>query len=369
MRRIIFMIALILFVTSCKEQKSEKSSIALPIEVSKPIIKEVTLTREYPGYLDADATVNIVSRVNGTLESNNYKAGSRVKKGDLLFVIEPILYKNAVTQAKATLETAIANLEYARINYKRIEQAAKSDAVSRSDLSQAKTKVDICEAEVSSAQAALETAQQNLEYCYIRAPHNGIMSLSNYSVGNYIAGTASPVVLGTLYKDDIMYAYFDVTDNQWLRQQQRPDIIGKEDYIIFSLGEDQYYTYKAKMDYLSPSIETGTGTLRVRAQLNNNDRFLKPGSYINVTLPYKKLEKALLVTDASIGNDQLGSFIYVVNDSNIVEYRHITIGNLVDDTLRIVTEGISPTERYVSKALMKVRNGMKVSPYIGNNNL
>lgn len=361
MKQVILITSLMLLVC-CKEKSVTEQSALLLIEVSKPVTREVTLTREYPGYLDADATVNIVSRVNGTLSSRNYSAGERVKKGDLLFVIEPVLYKNAVAQAKANLETAKANLEYARINYNMIELAAADNAVSKNDVAQAKSKVAVCEADVSNAQAALKTASTNLDYCYIRAPYDGVMSQANYSVGNYIAGAASPVVLATLYKDDVMYAYFNVTDNQWLRQQQRSDIVGKEDYITFTLGEDRYFTYKARMDYLSPAIDLNTGTLLVRARLDNSDRFLKPGSYINVIMPYEKDEDAILVTDASIGSDQLGSFVYVVNDSDIVEYRHVVTGELVDDTLRIISEGISPDEHYVSKALMKVRNGMKISP-------
>lgn len=363
MKQIIFLAIIILTIVGCQKRNSrENMQTVLPIEVSSPIVRDVTLTREYPGYLDADATVAIMGRVNGTLESSNYTAGRRVKRGDLLFVIDPELYKNAVTQADAALKTAMANLEYNRNNYERMKTAGKSDAVSRIEVLQAETNVATGEAAVKNAEAALKTAQTNLAYCYVRAPHNGLMGLSNYSTGSYIAGAGSPVQLGTLYKDDIMYAYFNVTDNQWLRQQYRSDVVGKEEYITFTLGEDKYFTRKAKMDYLSPDVQLSTGTLRVRAELKNDDGFLKPGSYISVVLPYENLASGILVTDASIGTDQLGKFLYVVNDSDIVEYRHIETGNIVDDSLRLVTAGLRPNERYVSKALLKVRNGMKISP-------
>ena len=350
-------------IVSCSKKENTPSvAQAMPVEVAAPIQREVTLTREYPGYLDADASVAIVGRVNGTLESKNYNAGSRVKRGDLLFVIDPTMYRNAVTQAEAALKTAIANLEYAQNNYERMKQAMLGDAISRIELIQAETNVTTCEAQVSNAQAALSTAKKNLEYCYVRAPQAGLISLSNYPTGSYIAGATSPVHLATLYKDDIMYAYFNVTDNQWLRQQQRSDVVGKEEYITFTLGEDRYFTRRAKMDYLSPDVQLSTGTLRVRAELKNSDGFLKPGSYISVVLPYENGPDALLVNNASIGTDQLGNFLYIVNDSNIIQYRHITTGNLVDDTLRIVREGLSPGERYVTKAILKVRNGMRIEP-------
>jgi multidrug efflux pump subunit AcrA (membrane-fusion protein) len=159
-----------------------------------------------------------------------------------------------------------------------------------------------------------------------------------------------------------MYAYFDVTDNQWLRQQRRIDEVGKEEEITFTLGEERFFTRKARMDYLAPNVNTGTGTLRVRARLDNSDKFLKPGSYISIVLPYEKIEQGTLIDDASIGTDQLGSYIYIVNSDSTVEYRHIETGAIVDDTLRVVTSGLRDKERYITKALLKVRNGMKITP-------
>lgn len=365
MKKIVLYTFAAFFAIACRHEQTPQTSAALPVDVSKPIVREVTLTREYPGYLAAEAEVAIVGRVNGTLQSKNYTAGSRVSKGDLLFVIDPTLYRNAVTQAEAALKIAEANLVYARSNYERMQAAIEGNAISRIELEQAQADVATYEAQVSNAQAALATARTNLDYCYIRAPHDGLMALSDYATGSYIAGGGSPVQLGTLYKDDVMYAYFNVTDNQWLRQQQRRDVVGKEDMITFTLGEDKYFSRMAKMDYLSPDVQLSTGTLRVRAELANSDGFLKPGSYISVVLPYEQMPAAILVTDASIATDQLGDYLYVVNDSNVVEYRHIETGNLVDDTLRIVRQGLAPDERYVSKALLKVRNGMHVMP-VGN---
>lgn len=349
-------------VAACSHKESEQAAHPLPVEVSTPIVREVTLTREYPGNLQADATVAIVGRVNGTLISRNYTPGERVKKGALLFTIEPTLYINAVKQAEAAVSTAGASLDYALNNYTRIKAAATSDAVSEIDVAQAATSVATAEAQLKSAEAQLATARTNLGYCYIKAPHSGTITLASYSTGSYIAGAGSPVQLATLYKDDMMYAYFDVTDNQWLRQQRRIDEVGKEEQITFTLGEDRYFTRKARMDYLAPNVNTGTGTLRVRARLDNSDKFLKPGSYISIVLPYEKIERGTLIDNASIGTDQLGSYIYVVNSDSTVEYRHIETGTTVDDTLRLVRSGIAPDERYVRKALLKVHNGMKVTP-------
>jgi RND family efflux transporter MFP subunit len=361
MKRVIFTIAMAAIVCGCSKKREAAVAESLPIEVAHPVIQEVTLTREYPGYLDADATVAIVGRVNGTLEGSYYTAGQRVKKGDILFIIEPTLYKDAVRQAEAALQTAKANLQYAESNYERMKVAIVRNAVSQIELLQSQTDVETGKAAVSNAEAQLNTAKTNLSYCYIRAPHDGLMSLSTLSTGSYIAGAGEPVKLATLYKDDIMYSYFDITDNEWLQRQKRGKV-EQDDYITFNLGGDNYFSRKAKMDYLSPNVELSTGTLKVRAELKNDDGLLKAGSYISVILPYKKVPEGILIKDASIGTDQLGKFIYVVNNSNITEYRHIETGDVVDDSMRLVTEGLKKDERYVTKGLMKVRNGMKVTP-------
>lgn len=363
MKKAVFMIAATLTLFGCTKEKGEISNEALPIEVAQPVVKEVILTREYPGYLDADATVAIVGRVNGTLSGSFYTAGQRVKKGDILFIIEPTLYKDAVKQAEARLQTATANLEYAVNNYDRMKIAIQKDAVSQIELLQAQTNVETSKAAVSDAEAQLNTAKTNLDYCYIRAPHDGLVGLGTLSSGSYVAGASAPVTLATLYKDDIMYSYFDITDNEWLQRQKRGKV-EQDDYITFNLGGDNYFQWKAKMDYLSPNVDLSTGTLKVRAELKNKDGFLKAGSYISVVLPYKKLEKGILIKDSSIGTDQLGKFIYTVNDSNITEYRHIETGDVVDDSMRLVTSGLGEKELYVTKGLMKVRNGMKITPII-----
>lgn len=334
------------------------------ISVAKPIIKNVTLTKDYPGYLTTEKTVNLVARVNGTLQSVSYAPGGRVKKGQLLFVIEPTLYNDKVAQAEAELKTAQAQLEYARNNYSRMKEAVKSDAVSQIQVLQSESSVTEGVAAVSNAEAALSTARTNLGYCYVRAPFDGTISKSTVDIGSYVGGSLQPVTLATIYKDDQMYAYFNVADNQWLEmsmnnQQPTKDLPKK---IMVQLGKEGTESYPATLDYLSPNVDLNTGTLMVRANFDNPQGVLKSGLYVSITLPYGEADHAILVKEASIGTDQLGKFLYAVNDSDIVHYRHIEIGQLINDTLRQVLGGLSPQERYVTEALMKVRDGMKIKP-------
>lgn len=366
MKKIIFAAAL-LAITAChKSEESNATAAALPVEVANPTVKEITLTREYPGYLDADATISIVGRVNGTIVKRNFKGGERVKRGDLLFVIEPILYENAVEQAEAAVSNAKAELEYARSNYERMKAAIGKNAVSQIELLQAKSSVESGEAALKNAEAALKSSRTKLGYCYVKAPSDGAVGLENYPVGAYISGEMSPVELCKLYKDDIMYAYFNITDNQWLKKMQQKNAGIDQSSITLSLGEGSEFSYGAKINFLAPAVNLSTGTLQVRAELDNSRGTLKPGSYISVTMPYEEIKDAVLVRDASIGTDQTGKYLYVVNDSSKVQYRRITAGALVDDTLRLVTSGLAPDERYVTKAVLKVRNGMRVTPVMDN---
>lgn len=357
----------LLLVTSCKKKEQQAAQAPPPdISVARPVVRNIVLTKEYPGYLTSEQTVNLVGRVSGTLQSVLFKPGTEVKKGQLLFVIEPTIYRDNVTKAKAALETAQAQLEYARNSYERMVEAAKSDAVSKIQVLQAQSNVAETEAAVDNARAELSTAETNLSYAYIRAPFSGMIDRNQYDVGNYINGSVQPVTLATLYKNETMYVYFNIEDNQYMKMllmQPHPESNEKLPHeVAVTPGTDTGVRYTGKLDYLSPNVDLSTGTLNIRAEVPNVNGTLKSGLYVTITLPYGEQKDAVLVSDASIGTDQLGKYVYIVNDSNIVRYRHITTGQLVNDSLRQVVKGLTGNDRYVTTALLKVRDGMKIHP-------
>ena len=367
----LLLLALATALAGCGKRGSDSATSAgevLPIEVAHPMVKDVVLTRQYPGYLSADAAVEVMCRVSGQLIQSNVSAGQRVRKGDVLWLIDPTPYRDAVRQAEATLKTAQAELAYAQSSYERMQEVIKSEAVSEIQLLQAEANVKKCEAALHSAEASLNTARTDLGYCQIVAPIDGQITKGNYSVGAYIPGGGSPVAMATIYKDDIMYANFTVADNQWLRQLLVEELTKHSAdstyYVTVRLGEGGALKWQARLDYLSPNISLSTGTLDVRAVLTDPSHLLKAGSYVTITLPVGRMSDALLVPDASIGTDQLGKYLYVVSDSGVVHYRHIETGELIDDTLRIVKAGLRPTDLYVTQALLKVREGMHVSPVL-----
>ena len=364
MKRVILPVVLAsVLLVACTEKKGKsESGGVLPIQVAYPEVKDIVLTKQYPGYLTAEKTVDLVARVNGTLQKVAYTPGSHVRQGQVLFVIEPTNYQDNVAQAEAALSTATAQLEYAASNYARMQEAMKTEAVSQIQLQQAKSNVATSEAAVNNARAALNTAHTQLAYCTVRAPFDGTVSRSKLDAGSYLSGASQPITLATIYKDDRLYSYFNIADNQWLlmTMSQGSDSLLRQASV--RVGQEGSNVYEAELDYLSPNVDRQSGTVGLRAVLSNPDRKLKSGLYVDITLPYGLQRRAVLVPDASIGTDQLGKYLYVVNDSNVVSYRHITTGQLIGDTLRQVTSGLSPRERYVTKALLKVREGMKIKP-------
>ena len=257
MKKILYILLILPLITGCKDKKAKKTTAYTPeISVSTPMVEDVTLTKDYPGYLNTEQTVDLVARVNGTLESAAYKPGARVKKGQLLFIIEPTIYRNQVAQAEASLRTAEAELEYSRNNYVRMVEALKSDAVSQIQVIQAESNAKQDSAAVGNAIAALNTARTNLNYCYIHAPFDGIVTKNSVDVESYISGATEATALATSYKDDQMYVYFNIADNQWLSMMtdHKEEILSD---IMVKLGTNGLQTYPSKLDYLSPDVEIG----------------------------------------------------------------------------------------------------------------
>lgn len=351
----------------CKEKSRPAPAPAPSISVALPEVRDITLTKDYPGYLSSELKVDLVARVSGYLQTSYLKPGQKVKKGQLIYVIEPDLYQDNVQQAEASLKTARAQLEYARSNYERMKEAAKSGAVSKIQVLQAEATVSETEAAVKNAEAELNTARKNLSYCYIRAPFEGRVTKGLYDIGNFINGGAQAVTLATLYKDDLLYANFNIEDNQFMKMllqnaRANGDTLRLPKEVCVHLGKDGRQSYTGRLDYLSPNVDLSTGTLTVRANFDNPGGQLRSGLYVTITLPYAEEKQAILVRDASIGTDQLGKYLYVVTASDTVKYRHVETGQLVSDTLRQILSGIEPAERYVTTALLKVRDGMVIKP-------
>ncbi len=357
-----------LCLTGCDKTKKKATGTdeVLPVDVAIAPVDTVLLSKPYPGTLTAVGSVDIVGRVNGVLLTQDFKDGDMVKKGQLLFTIEDGPYVDAVREAEATLTTAQSQYEYNSKHYDAMQKALASDAVAQIEVLQAKSAVEQSEADIKSAKAALAGAHSNLSYCTIYSPLDGQSNIGAYTPGTYISGADSPVVLATIYDNSQLNANFFIEDASFLRSFVNENGRSKIDYdsvpVIFS--ETLPHEYKGKLIYLAPDVDTSTGTLHVRCRIQNPYGELKAGMYATINLPYKLEPHAVLVKDASISTSQTNKFLYVVNDSNRIVYTPIEVGEMANDSMRIVTKGLKGGEKYVTKALLKVRPGMEIKPIL-----
>ena len=245
-----------------------------------------------------------------------------------------------------------------------MKKALESDAVSKLDVIQAESNMEQSAAAIKNAEAELNLALTNLSYCTIRAPFKGRISSATIDPGGYVAGGASPFQLATIYDDSFLSIAFSIADAQYqqiLGVKDRPegDIYRK---VPLTFDNKLAHDYTGDITYTSPTVDKSTGTITLKCRVENTYDELRPGMYVTVHMPFGAEPHAILVKDSAISTDQLGNYLYVVNDSNRVVYTPIETGDLYRDSLRIVTKGIGPESRYVTSAMLKVRDGMEVNP-------
>lgn len=355
------------FFFSCgRKDKSQGSQQVRDIDVAEVAIDSVVLHKTYPGYLSSGSSVDVTAQVDGILLKKYYEAGGMVKKGQILFQVDPTLYQDAVQKAEAALASAISQRDYAKSRYAAVQKAFEAEAVSKMEVLSAESNLHQAEASIKDCQASLHTAQTNLGYCTMRATMNGNITDATISEGNYVNGADDPIVLAKIFDNSTMSAAFEIEDAQYERMVGRTSGINDPIYsnIPLNFRDNLLHDYTGKLSYEAPNVNLKTGTILLKCDIKNPYDELKEGMYVTINLPYGVDPMAVLVKDASIGTDQLGKYVYVVNDSNKVVYTPIKVGALYHDSLRIVESGLRQGDRYVTKALLTVRNGETVNPHL-----
>ena len=351
----------------CKKKSDRDGADQVP-EINVAVAQEdsVVLHKDYPGYLIASSRADVVGEVSGRLLSKSFQAGSYVHKGQVLFTIESTKYRDAVQQAQAQLADARSQRSYSSTQTAALKKAYAKNAVSKMEMLQAENTLHQAEASIKNAEAALENAQTMLSKCTVRAPISGYITKEVIDVGNYVNGEAAPQTLATIYDNSSFDATFSIEDSQYQEMVSRDTPAGEALFrsIPLKFADPMPHTYTADLYYEAPSVSQSTGTLELIGNVKNQDNELKDGMYVTVSLPYGLAPHAVLVKDAALSTDQLGKYLYVVNDSNKVVYTPVTVGQLYQDTLRVIEKGIKPGEKYVTEALLTVRNGMTVKPKI-----
>ncbi len=351
---------------SCGKKKTQHAAEAQTVSVAVPVVDSVVLYRSYPGVLAAEREAPAVARVDGTLESLHFHGGDFVHQGQVLFTIESDTYRDAVERAQAAVASAESQLDYATQHYQALCRALESDAVSRMEVAQGESAMETARASLNSARAELNTATTTLGYCTVRAPFDGHISSNAYSVGAYISGSGSPVTLATVYDDEWMLAKFSIEDQTFMDvvRNNVPAHTGQYFSMPISFSDTLPHQYTAQLSYMAPSINASSGTMNVEARVHNRFNELRSGQFININLPIGYLSRAILIKDSAISSDQRGKYVYVVNDSNQVVYTPVVTGQLVRDSLRVIERGLNADDKYVTKALLRVRPGMRVNPQL-----
>jgi RND family efflux transporter MFP subunit len=335
------------------------------VTVATPAQRDVTVFGEFVGTTQARESVEIRARVQGFLEKMTFEPSSFVRKGEVLFVIEPGPYQAQRDRAAAGLESAEAGLRRAESDLDRLEQAVKTNAVSQQEVTRARAERDQASAGLLEAQAALTTAEIQLGYTTVTSPISGLVSRNLVDLGNLV-GAGEATLLTTVRRIDPIFAYFEVSERfiaEKLDQQGGHRNPGTgEDLQATLLLKETGLEIEGKVDAVDNTVDAATGTIQVRAIFPNPDARIFPGFFVHVRLPGELLENAVLVEETAIGTDLGGRYVMVVGPDNIVEKRPIEPGPLQDDMMRVVLEGLKPGERYITVGLQRARPGLPVTP-------
>jgi len=364
-------IAALLLLVSCEQESRSAAPPEAPppqVSVATPLQQPVTDWDEFTGRLQAVETVEVRPRVSGYLESVNFREGTFVEKGDLLYVIDTRPYQAAVDRARAELSRAVASLDLAKINLARAERLFKTNVISEEDLDLRQNQQRVSVADVEAARAALAAAELNLEFTHVKAPISGRISHTRVTPGNLISGgETEATLLTTIVSVDPIHVSF-TADEQSVLRYLRLDMSGTRkssreaaNPVLLRLADEETYAREGRMDFVDNQIDTATGTMRGRAIVDNPDRLLIPGMFIDVRLLGRGPYDALLIPDAALGLDQTIQFVFVLDENDVAQRRQVRTGRL-HGRLRVIEEGLNPDDRVVVNGIQRVRPGMKVAP-------
>jgi membrane fusion protein, multidrug efflux system len=365
--------SLLAAVAGCQRGQPQNADTGPPvIPVSHPVEKDVTDYVDYTGRVDAVDSVGVRARVTGYLTKEPFKEGAEVKKGDLLFEIDPRPYQALVDQAQSQVKLAEAQLNLAKITYERDRTIANETprAISAQQLDQDKASVDSAQAQVKAAQAVLDAYKLNLSFCEVTSPVDGQVSRYYFTLGNLV--NQDQTLLTTVVSVDPMYVYFDVDEATLLQVRRavnegkiKPSPGAKGFPVLMALQGEKDYPHEGTINFVNNAVNPSTGTLAVRGVFpnpkpENGVRVLSPGMFVRVRLPIGPPHPALLVIDRAIGNDQGLKFVYILASDKKVQYRRVTTGPLQSDGLRVIEDGLTKDDWVVVGGVQQVRPRMEI---------
>ncbi len=346
---------------ACSGGHAEEAGMPPPPEVNAApvLVKQVNQWDEFSGRVEAVQNVELRPRVSGYIDKVNYIEGQEVKKGDVLFLIDARTYQAAYEQANAELARARTQAALARSESERARRLSEQQAISTETWEQKRAAADQAAADVQAAKAALDAAALNLEFTKVRAPINGRAGRAMVTAGNLVTAGDAASVLTTLVSLDTVHVYFDADEATFLRYAQmarkgeRPSERDQALPVQIGLAGEQGFPHEGKVDFLDNQVVRSTGTIGVRALLDNADRQFTPGLFARVRLLGSGQFQAMLVDDKAVLTDQDRKYVYVVDKDGKAQRKDVQLGRTADG-LRIVEAGLAAGDKVIVDGVQKV---------------
>ncbi|HGY1226843.1 TPA: efflux RND transporter periplasmic adaptor subunit [Citrobacter farmeri] len=353
-------VLLSVLLVGCDEGVAQNVAPQAPaVSVADVVMKSINQWDSFNGRIDAVESVQLRPRVSGYIDKVNYTDGQEVKKGEVLFTIDDRTYRAALEQAQATLARAKTQASLARSEANRTDKLVNTNVVSREEWEQRRSAATQAQADIRAAHAAVDAAQLNLDFTKVTAPIDGRASRALITQGNLVTAGDSASVLTTLVSQKTVYVYFDVDESTYLHYQNlsRSGQGASGNHLalpveIGLVGEDGY-PHQGKVDFLDNQLTPSTGTIRMRALLDNAQRQFTPGLFARVRLPGSAKFNAMLIDDKAVLTDQDRKYVYIVDKEGKAQRRDITPGRLAAG-LRIVQQGLNPGDKVIVEGLQKV---------------
>lgn len=350
-------------ISACTQPSAKEASPAAggpPVSVAAVLEKPITETQEFSGRLEAVDQADIRARVSGFIVAVHFAPGSEVKKGELLFTIDPRPYQAEVNRTEAAALAARAKADLAKTELARAEKLVVEKAISQREADEKVSSFKELDAYARAAQAAYQAAKLNLDFTQVRSPISGRVSKAEITVGNLVDPSA---LLTSVVSSNPVHASFDGDEDAFLRTRAMARN-GKPATVRVGLSNESGFLHEGELEFVDNRVNTATGSVRMRALLKNPDNSLAPGLFARIQLVAGNSSgassKAALITDRAVGTDQNRKFVYVVNDAGKAEYRQVKLGPVIDG-LRVVREGVQPGEKIVVNGLQRVRPGAPVT--------
>ncbi|RUL75297.1 efflux RND transporter periplasmic adaptor subunit [Dyella choica] len=333
------------------------------VTVAPVMVRPVSDSADFTGQLQAVDTVDVRPRVSGYVDSVHFKEGTEVRKGDVLFVIDPRPFQAEVDRLTANVAQSKAQLALAQANADRARRLLAQHAVSQEEADSQSTAEQSAKATLEASTAALATAKLNLDWTQVRAPIDGRVSNARIQSGNLVS---SSDVLTSVVSVNPIYAYFDVDEQTWLKLDRlRRDAIknGHAPRIEATMGlaDEQGYPHEGRIDFVDNQVRAGSGTMRLRAVFDEENGLLTPGLYARMHLQAGQPRPRVLIDDRAVGTDLGNQFVYVVDGQRKVQYRRVDVGPLFHG-LRVIDDGLNAGDVVVVNGLQHVRPGAEVNP-------